>query len=156
MIHVLGHGIDVLVVRKRVTKERLASDHEQRHLVFLEGLAGLFDIGAVVARFVGHKNDQEPAVLADQGRIMVDDLANGMHRVFDSGGVDFQMLDAFADQVDVVSRLFKHIVDPLSEPDDRVVQGPGRLLAGLDIELELARDAVELLKDRPLVVLHAR
>ena len=50
--------------------------------------------------------------------------------------------------------LLEHIIDALAEADDRVIQGPGRLLARVDVLLELAGDAVELLDDGLLVVLH--
>ena len=65
------------------------------------------------------------------------------------------MLDGPADLVDVVAGLFEHVVDPLAEADDRVVECTGRFFAGLDVDLQLAGDAIELLENGPLVVLHA-
>ena len=70
-------------------------------------------------------------------------------------GSIFRCLDGPADLVDVVAGLLEHVVDPLAEADDRVVERAGRLLAGLDVDLQLAGDAIELLEDGLLVVLHA-
>ncbi len=88
-------------------------------------------------------------------RVVFDDIADRPHGVLDAGGVDLQVLDRPADLVDVVAGLFEHVVDPLAEADDRVVECTGGLLAGLDVELELAGDAIELLENGLLVVLHA-
>ena len=63
--------------------------------------------------------------------------------------------DRRADLVDLERRLLEREVDPLAEADDRVRQRPGRLLVRVDVLLQLGGDAVELLEDGPLVVLHA-
>ena len=87
--------------------------------------------------------------------VVLDDFADGLHRVLGASRVDFEVLDGSADLVDVVARLIQDVVDFLSEPDDRVVERTGGFLVGLDVELELARNAIEFLKDRLLVILHA-
>ena len=86
---------------------------------------------------------------------MLDDFADGLHGVFGAGRVDLQVLDGSADLVDVVSRLVENIIEFLAESDDGVGQCTGGFLVGVDVELELARDAIEFLKDSLLVVLHA-
>src|SRR5262249_7780226 len=78
----------------------------------------------------------------------------GPHGVLDAGGVDPQLADGPADLVDVVAWLLQYVIEPLAEADDGVVQRRGRLLAGLDVLLELAGDAIEFLEDGPLVILH--
>ena len=68
VVDVVGDRVLVAVVGERVAEERLAADDVERDLVPLEGLAGLLDVGAVVARLVGHQDDQDLAVLAGSGR----------------------------------------------------------------------------------------
>ena len=79
------------MVGKGIAEERLPADDVERDLVFLERLPRLLDVGAVVARLVGHQHDQELAVLADQARVVLDDLADRLHGVLDAGGVDLQV-----------------------------------------------------------------
>ena len=86
---------------------------------------------------------------------MLDDFADGLHRVFDAGRVDLEVLDGPADLVDVFARFVEDVINLLSEADDRVVERASRLLVGLDVDLELTRNSIEFLKDRLLVVLHA-
>ena len=56
VIHILGDLVDVAVMGELVAEERLTANHVERHLVFHESLPSLFNVGAVVARFVGHQH----------------------------------------------------------------------------------------------------
>ena len=154
-----GHRVDVAEVGPLVAEERLPADDVDRHPPADGRLAALLDLAAVVARLVGHQHEQEPAVLADQRRVVPDHFLDRPHRVLDPGIVDPEVIDGAADLVDVEGRLLQLVVQALAEPDDRVVQRIGRLLvlagAGPGVDLQLRRDAVELLLDGPLVVLHA-
>ena len=120
-------------------------------------LVRLLDVAAVVARLVGHQHDQQPAVLLDQARVVVDHLVDRVHRVLGARVVDLEVVDGLADQVDVGRRLLELVVEVVAEADDRVGQGLGGLLLGdgVDVDLQLGGDPVELLADRLLVVLHA-
>ena len=57
------------------------------------------------------------------------------------------MLDGAADLVDVFAGFLEDVVDPLAEADDRMVERTGGFLAGLDVDLELAGDPIELLDE---------
>src|SRR5208337_1997904 len=155
VINVLGHRINVTVMRKLVAEERLAADDIKRHLEFLECLSRLFNVGSVVARFVSHQDQEHLAILADQPGIGINGLSDGLHGVLDAGHVGPQLLDGPADFIDLESRLLEYEVDALAEADNGVVERSGRFLARLDILIELEGDAVKLLEDGALVVLHA-
>ena len=155
MIDVFRHGVDIAVVSKRIAEERLSTDDIEGNLVLLECLSGFLDVGTIVSRLVGHEHDQQLAVFADQVSVVFDNVADRSHGVLNAGWIDLEMLDRPTDLVDVLARLFEHVVNPLAEPNNRMVECTGRLLGGLDVELQFAGNAIKLLDDGPLVVLHA-
>ena len=71
---------------------------------------------------------------------MRDHLLDGVQGVLGARVVDLEPVDRLADQVDVGRRLLELVVEVLAEADDRVVQGRGLLLAGVDVDLQLGGD----------------
>jgi len=118
-------------------------------------LSRLLDVGSVVARFVGHQDQEHLAILADHPGIGINGLGDGLHGVLDAGHLGPQLLNGPADFIDLERRLLEHEVDALAEADNGVVERSRRFLAWLDVFIELGGDAVKLIEDGALVVLHA-
>src|SRR5262245_56212577 len=81
-----------------------------------------------LARPVGPQHDQNLAILTGRAGEVLGDLADRPHGVLDAGGIDVQVLDRPGDLVDVLAGLLQHVLEPLAEAGDRVVQGATGLL----------------------------
>ena len=121
-IDVFGDRVFVFQVDDRSAEERLPADHVDGDAFGDCQLTSLFDVGAVVARFVGDENDEQPPVLGDQVAVAGNHGLDGVEDVFISGVVDSQVVDRLADLVDVRSRLGEDEVNVLAEADDDVLE----------------------------------